>query len=84
MAQKDPHNPEIVSGFNQGYLMAKELPKLKIEDFYKMPKEKQESPRMQGFLAGLKQYRNDQYIAKIKSRAQPPKGIKPDKGMSRS
>jgi len=77
--------PEYVKGFNQGYLLAKEIPDFTIKDIEKMPKAIQEKPRINGIKDGMRQYHHEKYLSKVKSRTpQQSKNITPNKGLSRN
>lgn len=84
MSTLDKETRDFAKGYNQGYLLAQELPKLKINDFGKLPKAIQEKPRMQGIVAGMKQQRTEKYLQKMKGKQTPQKNITPNKGKSRS
>jgi len=84
-AEKTTIPSQYLKGFNQGYLLAKEIPNFTIKDIEKMPKAIQEKPRINGIKDGMRQYHHEKYLEKVKSRTpQQPKTITPNKGMSKN
>lgn len=72
MEQKESLSPQYVTGFNQGYILAKEIPTFTIQDIEKMPKSIQVKPRIQGMKDGMKQFAKEQYLSKVKSNIPKP------------
>ena len=85
MAENTPISPNYKKGFNQGYLLAKEIPEFSMKDIQNMPKSIQGKPRVQGMMDGMRQYHHEKYIGKLKRKAPKPNPeIKPNKGMNRN
>lgn len=69
--------------FNQGYRLAKEMPKFSVKTLENLPEGLRNEPRTRGMIDGMKQHSKEKYIQKTKSQTPPKPSPNKGKGIDR-